>query len=191
MSRTVFLIAGPSGSGKTSLTQALLSRVDGLSKAVTVTTRQQREGEVNGVHYFFVDREQFIAMNTADDLLETDYAYNEWYAVPRSALESQGDIAIIVTTPGTLSLKRAIPDVKTLFVLPPCALTAAQRVEARACANEIERLANYEAEIAAAQYFDHVFVNMDFEQTLLKMQDYVLSCRQENHRRYSMCSPAR
>jgi guanylate kinase len=191
MSRTVFLIAGPSGSGKTSLTQALLARVDGLSKAVTVTTRQQREGEVNGVHYFFVDRELFMAMDVAGDFLEIDYTYNEWYAVPRSALDSEGDIAIIVTVPGTLTLKRSLPDVKTLFVLPPCARTAARRVEARACPNAIERIANYEAEIAAAQYFDHVFLNMDFEQTLQQMQDYVLSCRQENHRRYSMCSRTR
>jgi guanylate kinase len=179
MAQNVYLISGPSGSGKTSLTQALLKRTEKISRAVTVTTRQQREGEINGVHYQFVNRTQFVELERAGELLETDYSYNEWYATPRTVLDSEDDVVLIVTVPGALALKQAIPYAKMLFILPPCARTAAQRVAERSCANEKERIDNYDTEVAAARHFDHVFLNLDFEETVQRMCDYVLHCRKE------------
>ena len=84
MAGTIFLIAGPSGSGKTTLTQELVHCVPGLTKAVTVTTRQPRPGEISGVDYHFVSTKRFREMRQGGELIESDCAYNEHYGVPRT-----------------------------------------------------------------------------------------------------------
>ncbi|RZU29000.1 guanylate kinase [Edaphobacter modestus] len=178
MSRTIFLIAGPSGSGKTSLTQALVQRTKGLTKGITVTTRVPRSGEISGKDYHFVTPSQFVEMEQAGEFLETDFAYNEWYGVPRSTLDAAGDVALILTFSGALSLKRLIPHAMTLFIIPTCAETAATRVADRHSPNEQARMANYETEVAAARYFDHVILNLDFDQALEQLESVVDSRRQ-------------
>jgi guanylate kinase len=177
LSRTVFLIIGPSGSGKTSLTQSLVERVPQLTKGITATTRVPRPDEVSGKDYHFVTPLQFSEMQQAGAFLETDYAYNESYGVPRSALEVEGDVALIVTVPGALSLRRILPYAMTLFVMPASAGTAAIRVSDRNSPNQAERIASYESEVSAARYFDSVFLNLDFEQTVQEMVSVVLSRR--------------
>jgi guanylate kinase len=177
LSRTAFLIIGPSGSGKTSLTQSLVERVPQLTKGITVTTRVPRPGEVSGKDYHFVTPLQFSEMQMTGAFLETDHAYNESYGVPRSALDVEGDLALIVTVPGALSLQRILPHTMTLFVMPASAGTAAIRVTDRNSPNQAERIASYEAEVSAARYFDSVFLNLDFEQTVQEMVSVVLSRR--------------
>jgi guanylate kinase len=177
LSRTVFLIAGPSGSGKTSLTQSLVERVPRLTKGTTATTRVPRPGEVSGKDYHFVTPLQFLEMQHAGAFLETDYAYNESYGVPRSALEVEGDVALIVTVPGALSLQRILPYTMTLFVIPASAGAAAGRVADRNSPNQTERIASYKTEVPAARNFDSVFLNFDFEETVQQMETVVLSCR--------------
>jgi guanylate kinase len=116
-------------------------------------------------------------MQQAGAFLETDYAYNESYGVPRSTLEVEGDVALIVTVPGALSLRRILPYAMTLFVMPASAGTAAIRVSDRNSPNQAERIASYEAEVSAARYFDSVFLNLDFEETVQEMVSVVLSRR--------------
>jgi guanylate kinase len=167
------LIAGPSGSGKTTLTQTLAQRVPQLTKGVTVTTRTPRIGEVSGKDYHFVTPEHFARMEHEGKLLETDHAYNESYGVPSSALEVVGDVALIVTVAGALSLKRLLPYTMTLFIVPDSAGTAAGRVADRNSPNERARIASYEAEVSAARHFDSVFLNLDFGQTLKQLESVV------------------
>ena len=100
------------------MTQSLVERVPQLTKGITATTRVPRPGEVSGKDYHFVTPLQFSEMQQAGAFLETDYAYNESYGVPRSALEVEGDVALIVTVPGALSLRRILPYAMTLFVMP-------------------------------------------------------------------------
>jgi len=177
LSRTVFLIIGPLGSGKTSLTQSLVERVPQLTKGITTTTRLPRPGEVSGKDYHFVTPLQFSEMQRSGAFVETDYAYNESYGVPRSALDVEGDVALIVTVPGALSLQRILPDTMTLFVMAASAGTAAGRVVNRNSPNQRERIASYETEASAARFFDSVFLNLDFEQTVREMETVVLSRR--------------
>ena len=75
MSGIVLLIAGPSGSGKTTLTRGLVNRVPFLTKAITVTTRLPRPGEVSGEDYHFVSPERFAEMNRAGALIECAETY--------------------------------------------------------------------------------------------------------------------
>ena len=175
---TIFLIAGPSGSGKTTLTQELVRRVPGLTKAVTVTTRQPRPGEISGVDYHFVSTEHFREMQQSGELIESDFAYNEHYGVPRTTLDMAGDIAIIITVDGALTLRRQVANTLGLFILPTCPEAASVRVAARKCPNEEFRIAGYEAEVLAARHFDYVILNLDFKQSLCQMEKIVLARRQ-------------
>lgn len=120
MAGTIFLIVGPSGSGKTTLTQELVRRVPGLTKAVTVTTRQPRPGEISGVDYHFVSTKRFREMQQGGELIESDYAYNEHYGVPRAVLDLAGDIAIVITVDGALTLRCQRTNARSIFILPTC-----------------------------------------------------------------------
>ncbi len=177
MSRTVFLIAGPSGSGKTTLTQALVQRMPLLTKGITVTTRAPRRGELSGRDYHFVTSTDFAPMERDGELFETDHAFNESYGVPHSVLEVEGDVALIVTVAGALTLKRLLPNTMTLFILQACAGVAAARIADRNSPNESARIASYEAEVAAARHFDSVILNLDFDQALQQLEGVVISRR--------------
>jgi guanylate kinase len=181
LSRTVFLIAGPSGSGKTSLTHALTQRINGLTKGITVTTRAPRPGEVDGRDYNFVSPEEFAAMEKRGTVLETDKAYNESYGVPHSALEPVGDIALIVTVAGAMSLKRLLPYSMTLFIVPESSAVAACRVAERNSPNELPRVASYESEAATARYFDSVHHNLHFDQTLHDLETVIHARRRSTY----------
>jgi len=127
MRQTVFLIAGPSGSGKTTLTQALIQRVPGLTKVMTVTTRLQRVGEVSGVDYIFVTSAEFYAMEDSGELIECDHAFNESYGVPRAVRDIEGDVAINLTVSGVASLNEQFPRAINIFIMPSSFEVAADR----------------------------------------------------------------
>ena len=177
MAGTIFLIAGPSGSGKTTLTQELVRRVPGLTKAVTVTTRQPRPGEISGVDYHFVSTKRFREMRQGGELIESDCAYNEHYGVPRAVLDFAGDIAIVITVDGALTLRCQRTNARSIFILPPCPEAAAARVAARQCPNEDFRIARYEAEVLAARHFDHVILNLDFMQSVFQVEKIIFAQR--------------
>ncbi len=177
MAGTIFLIVGPSGSGKTTLTQELVRRVPGLTKAVTVTTRQPRLGEISGVDYHFVSTEYFREMKQGGELIESDYAYNEHYGVPRAVLDLAGDIAIVITVDGALTLRCQRTNARSIFILPTCPEAAAARVAARQCPNEDFRIARYEAEVLAARHFDHVILNLDFMQSVFQVEKIIFAQR--------------
>lgn len=153
-------------------------RVSGLTKAVTVTTRQMRSGEISGVDYHFVSTERFREMQQGGELIESDCAYNEHYGVPRMVLDLAGDIAIVITVDGALALRRQKTNARSIFILPTCPEAAAARVAARQCPNEDFRIARYEAEVLAARHFDNVILNLDFKQSLYQMEKIVLARRQ-------------
>ena len=177
MAGTIFLIAGPSGSGKTTLTQALVRRITGLTKAITVTTRQMRPGEVTGIDYHFVSTEEFREMQQGGELIESDFIYNEYYGVPRAVLDLAGDIAIVITVDGALTLRRQRTNAKSIFILPASLESASARVAARRCPNEDFRIARYESEALAARHFDHVILNLDFMQSVHQVETIIFAQR--------------
>ena len=180
MAGTIFLIAGPSGSGKTTLTQELVRRVTGLTKAITVTTRQMRPGEVSWIDYHFVSPEQFHEMQQSGELIESDFAYNEHYGVPRTALDMGCDMVIVITVDGALTLRCREPNTLSVFIMPASLEAASVRVAARKCPNEEFRVRRYEAEVLAARHFDHVILNLDFQQSVRQMEEIILAQRRFN-----------
>ena len=184
MSGTVLLIAGPSGSGKTTLTRALVNRVPFLTRAITVTTRLPRPGEVSGEDYHFVSPERFAELKRADALIECAETYTESYGIPRAVLAGMCDRALILTGGGALALRQRLPNCLSIFIQPASAAAAAERILERNCPNSEYRIAGYEQEVAASSQFDRVFLNADFDETLDQIEDFYLSARrQRSHSR--------
>ena len=181
MSGTVLLIAGPSGSGKTTLTRALVNRVPFLTRAITVTTRLPRPGEVSGEDYHFVSPERFAEMNRAGALIECAETYSESYGIPRAVLAGLCDRALILTADGALALRRRLSHSISIFIQLASAAAAAAQILDRNCPNSEYRIAGYEQEVAASSQFDRVFLNIDFDETLNQIEDFYLSARRKPH----------
>ncbi len=85
----LFVVAAPSGGGKTSLVNALLEREPGIRLSVSYTTRPPRPGEIDGVHYRFVDEPGFLARKDAGEFLEHAHVHGNWYATSGTWLASE------------------------------------------------------------------------------------------------------
>ena len=121
--RPVFVVTGPSGAGKGTLIQLLLPRFPELALAVSATTRAQRPGEENGVHYWFLSLEEFERRRVAGEFLEwVDYVGNR-YGTLNSEIErlrSAGKAPLLeLETDGALRVSRRVVNAVTIFVTAP------------------------------------------------------------------------
>ena len=165
----MLVIASPSGAGKTSISRTILAQDGNISLSVSVTTRERRSSEVDGVHYHFVTRAQFDNMRRNDELLEWAEVHGNFYGTPRGKVEekiaSGGDILFDIDWQGTQQLtQKCRPDMVTVFVLPPSIAELKYRLEHRAqdSAEVINhRLLNAREEMAHWDEYDYVLVNDD------------------------------
>src|SRR6201995_385181 len=125
MSGKLIVISGPSGSGKTTLLKRMYEQCDGpLVPSVSATTRQPRRGEVNGVDYHFLSREEFARRREAGDFLECCEVYGrgDWYGTLKSegtpSLEAGKWVVLEIDVQGTLAFLKRYPDALTIFVAP-------------------------------------------------------------------------
>lgn len=166
------VLASPSGAGKSTLSRLLLTdEKPTIGLSVSVTTREKRSSEIDGVHYHFIDRRRFEAMRERDDLLEWAEVHGNYYGTPREPVEAAfaagRDILFDIDWQGTVQVVEKLPhDVVTVFVLPPSMTELASRLHRRAEDSEAviaKRLANARTEIAEWRRFDYVIVNDDLE----------------------------
>jgi guanylate kinase len=164
----VFVVTGPSGAGKGTLIQLVLPRFPELALAVSATTRAQRPGERDGVHYWFLEREEFDRRVVAGEFLEwVDYVGNR-YGTLNSEIDRLRDAGkaplLELETDGALRVKR-VPGAVTIFVTAPVAeLDRRLRERATESSGVIdERLATARRQLELQDEFDHVVVNDDRE----------------------------
>ena len=168
------MIAAPSGAGKSSIAKALLATDQNLASSVSVTTRQRRPGEVDGVHYHFCGQREFAAMVEAGELVEWAEVFGRRYGTPRvpveQALRSGRDMVFDIDWQGFRQLQSALPgDVVGLFVLPPSLDALEARLRGRGQDDEAEIARRMDAardECAHWAEFDHVVVNERFERAV-------------------------
>ena len=119
----VFILSGPSGVGKDSLTNELKRQRFPLGYCITATTRQPRQGEVDGVNYLFLDVPTFLRMRDSDELLEWAVVHDNNYGIPRwqvrEALRKGDDVMITVDVQGGETLRRKLPGAVFIFLAPP------------------------------------------------------------------------
>jgi guanylate kinase len=189
------IISGPSGVGKDTIIDVMRQREAETGRTgdrhyvVTVTTRAPRNGEVDGVDYHFVTREEFLAMRAARGFLEANEVHGNWYGSPRdqvrAALAAGRDVILKIDVQGAQVVKEQVSEALLIFVIPPSLETLFQRLRARATetADELEiRQRNAAIELARQDDYDHVVVNeTDQAETTAKRIDEIIA---EEHRRY-------
>jgi guanylate kinase len=166
----ILILSSPSGAGKTTLTRKLIedSELD-LTLSVSVTTRQQRSSEVDGIHYHFIKRGEFDRMKAAGDLLESAEVHGNAYGTPRAPVErvlADGrDMLFDVDWQGAAQVRERLgDDVVSIFVLPPSMEELRARLERRAedtAASIDARFQNARTEIERWRDYHYVVVNDD------------------------------
>jgi len=169
----LFVIAAPSGGGKTSLIAALLKRDDRVSLSISHTTRPPRPGEIDGVHYHFVDETAFLKLVEQAAFLEHARVYDHWYGTSRESvrqrLENGYDVLLDIDWQGARQIKQNFPDCCTIFILPPSLETLRERLSKRAQDSEEvidRRMRAARAELSHGGEFDFLIVNDDFDHAL-------------------------
>jgi guanylate kinase len=180
----MLVVSGPSGSGKDSLVEGLRGFEPSLRYSVSATTRPPRPGEIEGQHYFFVDRAEFERMNRAGEFLETrEYAGN-WYGTPKAfvveTLRSGADLVMKPEVNGAMAIKRAFPVAVLVFVTAPSQEVLRDRLERRSteapdAINRRLAVARAEAESAAA--YDYLIVNDSFDIALGQLRSILVAER--------------
>ncbi|PSB50593.1 guanylate kinase [Chamaesiphon polymorphus] len=182
MTGRLIVLTGPSGVGKGTLLKALLAMHPELYLSVSATTRSPREGEVEGVHYYFYSRDRFEAEIEAGALLEWAEFAGNYYGTPSAPLQAQLDLgrsAILeIELAGARQVAKIFPNALRIFILPPDLQTLEMRIRDRGTdAPEaiLRRLEQAKVEIAARAEFDYQIVNDDFQTALEELDRLVAS----------------
>jgi guanylate kinase len=165
----LFVIAAPSGAGKTSLVRALMQRRPALRFSISYTTRKQRPNERDGHDYFFVDKPEFERMVAAGDFLEHARVFDNYYGTSRAQVEQllvQGqDVLLEIDWQGAQQIRRALPECRSIFVLPPSREALEQRLRGRGTDSDeviARRLRDSIADLSHWGEFDYIVINDDF-----------------------------
>jgi guanylate kinase len=174
---SLIVLTGPSGVGKGTLLRALLQRHPELYLSVSATTRKPRPGEVDGRHYFFKTRDEFLNMVENGELLEWAEFAGNFYGTPRRPVEEmirQGKWVILeIELEGARQIPESFPDALRIFVLPPSMQELEMRLRGRGQDSEdaiARRLKRATAEMDAAGEFDVQVINDDLELALQKIE---------------------
>jgi len=165
----LFVIAAPSGAGKTSLVRALMQRRPALRFSISYTTRKQRPNERDRHDYFFVDKPEFERMVAAGDFLEHAQVFDNYYGTSRAQVEqllAQGqDVLLEIDWQGAQQIRRAMPECRSIFVLPPSREALEQRLRGRGTDSDeviARRLRDSIADLSHWSEFDYIVINDDF-----------------------------
>ena len=183
----LYVISGPSGAGKGTICKRVLDELD-IDLSISMTTRNPREGEVHGVNYYFVTREEFQERIAEDGFFEYAQVYENYYGTPKQMVMEQlakgRDVLLEIDTQGALNVKKAYPEGVAIFLLPPSLEELRKRLTGRGTETPeaIElRLSKTLNEISCMTEYDYCVVNDNLEVAV----DQVVSIMKAEHSKVS------
>ncbi|WP_433640622.1 guanylate kinase [Mesorhizobium sp. 1B3] len=187
----MLVLSSPSGAGKSTIARSLIESDPGFELSVSVTTRQRRGSEIDGVHYHFRSRREFDSLRDNDALLEWAEVHGNFYATPREPAEqamAEGrDMLFDIDWQGAKQLKEKMRgDIVSIFILPPSMNELKARLQRRAedSASTIDtRLNNARVEIEHWREYDYVVINHDLDRAFAEVRAIVTAERLRRDRR--------
>jgi guanylate kinase len=184
------VLSSPSGAGKTTLSRKLLAADPQVELSVSVTTRKQRPGEIDGGDYHFIDAPRFDSMFRNGELLEWAQVFGHRYGTPRrpveAALHRGRDVLFDIDWQGTQQLReKAIRDLVSIFVLPPSIPDLERRLRRRAQdSNAVihARMAKAADEMSHWAEYDYVVVNVDIDHAFEEVRSILAAERLRRER---------
>lgn len=181
----VFVVSAPAGTGKTTLVHMLTQEFPCVVGSVSYTTRNQRPGEIAGVHYHFVSREEFESRIEKHEFLEFVQLYGDYYGTSKltvQELQEQGKhVILVIDTQGALQLKTRFPAI-FIFLRPPSMQILRERLAQRKTESSVmieERLAIAKKEMEAMCHYDYCITNDDLSTAYQVLRSILIA---EEHR---------
>ena len=172
-------VSGPSGVGKGTIVKTLLSRRDDVVESVSCTTREPREGEIHGKHYFFLSHEEFKRRIEENDFLEYDEHFGNYYGTPKSFVEETlktKSVIMEIDVVGSLNAKKVFPDCVLVMILPPSIVELKKRLIGRGTETEEEienRLSRIDYEVSKKDQYYYLIVNDDLETAIAEVSKII------------------
>lgn len=179
----LIVLSGPSGVGKGTVRKAIFdSEENDFQYSISMTTRKQREGEVDGVDYYFRSREEFEAMIEAGEMLEYAEYVGNYYGTPltyvNQTLDEGKDVFLEIEVQGAKQVKDKVPDGIFIFLTPPDLAELKSRIIGRGT-DEMsvieERMAVAREEIEMMALYDYAVVNDEVPLAVQRIKDIIAS----------------
>ncbi|HAZ61202.1 MAG TPA: guanylate kinase [Gammaproteobacteria bacterium] len=169
----LLVVSAASGTGKTSLVTALTAQLPDIRCSISHTTRARRPGEVDGVHYHFIDSSRFEQMVAAGAFLEHATVFDHHYGTTRAEVEAHWaagrDVILEIDWQGARQVRASHPSTRSLFILPPSLTELQSRLSQRPGSSDREvtrRMRDAVAEMQHHAEYDYLLVNDDFQTAL-------------------------
>lgn len=178
----LIVISGPSGAGKGTICKALLQKKKELKLSVSCTTRSPREGEKEGVNYYFISKDKFEEMIAKNEFLEYATVYGNYYGTPRSYVEEElkkgNDVILEIDIQGALMVKEKYPEGVFIFILPPSMEELKNRIIKRGSETEDSLNTRFTAAFEEIKYmskYDYAVVNDFVDEAVKKIECIIIA----------------
>ncbi len=179
--KRLIVISGSSGVGKGTVIKEFLKKHPDFKLSISCTTRTKREGEEEGVNYFFMSKDEFEKCVQNNEFLEWAEFSGNFYGTKKSFVEKtlqNGDELILeIDTKGALNVKKIMPDANLIFILPPSFEELEARLRGRHTETEEaiqKRLASIKLEIENSKFFDFRIINDTVENAVKQLENIIL-----------------
>ena len=185
----IFIISAPSGCGKTSLVKELCYAYPYLEQTISCTTREMREGEENGKDYNFISTDSFVNKIKLGHFIEQQAVYNNYYGTTYESIEkiinSGKDAILEIDYKGMLSIKRALPNAISIYILPPSIGELEKRLVKRGLdKDEVirQRISEAAQELNFSKFSDFTIINDEFNKALSSLKALILLIKTKKHK---------